>query len=332
MILGDFAQGNSIQENDNPGVQESGKYRLEREQVKTRLFAYLNLTLAMVIVGSLVVFGKVITREFPLFLASGMRFLIAFATILPVLLWKEKHLFRVSREDALRLILMAFSGQFIFTIFVLLGLRYTSAIEAGIINATAPAMMALVTFLLFRERPGLVRGTAVVLVVAGIILVNGLSGFQGFGGGGHVLGNLLIVGAVFGEAFFLLMRKRISPEISNLALTGYLCLAGGILFLPFGLVQAASFDFSGVSALAWGAIFYFGAVFTVLAYLFWFNGVSRVSGSTAGVFTAVAPVSAVGLSCFFLKESFTLSHGLGSILIIGAILIMSLVPEKQKDY
>ncbi len=298
--------------------------------MKFKWHAYLNLTLAMVIVGSLVVFGKVITHEFPLFLASGMRFIIAFCTILPVLIVKEKDLFRVSRGDVFRLVLMAFSGQFVFTILVLLGLRFTSAIEAGIINATAPAMMAVVTFVLFRERPGPVRGLAVVLVVAGIILVNGLSGFKGFeAGAGHLFGNLLVVGAVIGEAFFLLMRKQISSEVSNLALTGYLSLAGGIMFLPLGLFQALSFDFSGVSSMAWWAIFYFGAVFTVLAYMFWFNGVSKVSGSTAGVFTAVAPVSSVALSCIFLKETFTLSHAMGTVLVIGAILILSLVPEEK---
>ena len=82
---------------------------------------------------------------------------------------------------------------------------------------------------------------------------------------------------------------------------------------------------------AWGAVFYFGAVFTVLAYLFWFHGVSKVSGSTAGVFTAVMPVSAVVLSCIFLKERFTLSHGMGITLVLAAIFIMALTREKRRE-
>ncbi|WP_033398887.1 DMT family transporter [Desulfospira joergensenii] len=298
--------------------------------MKTRLYAYLNLTLAMVIVGSSMVFGKVITHAFPVFLASGLRFLIAFAVIMPILIFKERGLSRISGRDALRLIFMAFCGQFVFTVFVLWGLRYTSAIEGGIITSTSPAMMAVVTFLLFRERPGLVQGLAIVLVVAGVIMVNGLSGFAGFDmEADHLFGNLLMVGAVAGEAFFLLMRKQISSRISNLALTGYLCLAGGVMFFPFALFQAISFDFSGVSPLAWGAIFYFGAVFTVLAYLFWFNGVSRVTGSTAGVFTAIMPVSAVVLSCIFLEERLTLSQAGGSLLVVMAILILALAPERK---
>jgi len=296
------------------------------------IYAGINLTLAMVIVGSSVVFGKVITLSFPVFLASGMRFAIASAVMLPLLIAREKNLFKVSRADFIRLISMAFCGQFVFTVLVLLGLRYTSAIEAGIITSTSPAMMVVVSFLLFRERPGIFQVMAVGLVVAGVLYVNGFLGSGDLAlSFDHIMGNLMMVGAVVGEAFFLLMRKQISSKISNLALTGYLCFAGFMMFLPFSIYQGLSFDFRLVSVGAWWAILYFGAVFTVLAYVFWFQGVSRVSGSTAGAFTAIMPVSAVVLSCIFLNERFTLTHGVGIVLILAAIFILSGRPHKKRS-
>lgn len=298
--------------------------------MQSKIYAYGNLTLAMIIVGSSVVFGKVITYSFPVFLASGLRFAIASVMMLPILLKYEKNVFRISKKDGLSLIFMAFCGQFVFTFLVLLGLRYTSAIEAGIITSTSPAMMVVVTWLLFREKAGVMQVVAVLLVVVGIISVNGFFDLKNISmAAGHILGNLLMVGAVIGEAFFLLMRKRISSRISNLALTGYLCFLGFVMFLPLSIYQGISFDFSGVSSIAWLSMLYFGAVFTVLAYIFWFQGVSRVSGSTAGVFTAVMPVSAVVLSCLFLKERLTLYHGLGGALILLAIFLMTMGTEKQ---
>lgn len=297
--------------------------------MQSNMYAWANLSLAMIIVGSSVVFGKIITYSFPVFLASGLRFAIASAVMLPLLLKYEKNVFHLSAKDFWRLLIMAFCGQFVFTFLLLLGLRYTSAIEAGIITSTSPAMMALVTFIFFREKPGLYQLIAIAMVVAGVIMVNG---FIGVGTvsmpARHLFGNILMIGAVVGEAFFLLMRKRISSDISNLALTGYLCFLGFVLFLPLSVYEARSFDFSAVSPGAWGAMLYFGAVFTVLAYAFWFQGVSRVSGSTAGVFTAVMPVSAVVLSCFFLKEPFTLHHALGGALILSAILLMTRTVKK----
>lgn len=289
-----------------------------------KTYAYINLSLAMIIVGSSVVFGKMITNAFPVFLASGLRFGIASAMMLPILLKYEKNLFQISAKDFINLFAMAFCGQFVFTVLVLLGLRYTSAIEAGIITSTTPAMMAAVTYLLFREKPGVRILLGIFMVVAGIVIVNGFADAAATSvQAPHVFGNMLMMGAVAGEAFFLLFRKRISSHISNLALTGYLCFLGFILFLPLSLMQALSFDFRSVSPLAWGAILYFGAVFTVLAYLFWFQGVARVSGNTAGVFTALMPVSAVLLSCIFLKEALTGYHILGGTLIIVAILLIT---------
>lgn len=298
--------------------------------MRSKIYAYGNLTLAMIIVGSSVVFGKVITHSFPVFLASGLRFAIASAIMLPVLFVYEKNAFKMSKKDLAYLISMAFCGQFVFTVLVLLGLRYTSAIEAGIITSTSPVMMLVVSYLLFREKLIGVQNLAVLLVIVGIISVNGFWGLDGAAiDGGHIIGNILMVGAVIGEAFFLLMRKRISSDISNLALTCYLCFLGFIMFLPLSIYQGISFDFSNVSSTAWVSIFYFGAVFTVLAYLFWFRGVSEVSGNTAGVFTSVMPVSAIALSCLFLGERLTLYHILGGGLILTAILLMAKVPEKN---
>jgi len=293
-----------------------------------KIFACVNLTLAMIIVGSSVVFGKIITCSFPVFLASGLRFAVASLIMLPIMLNNKEKLSDVSGKDKLRLLFMAFCGQFVFTVLVLIGLRYTSAIEAGIITSTSPAMMVVVTFLLLREKPGFMQVFAVLLVLVGIIFVNGFFDPKIISiGFGHLLGNLLMIGAVLGEAFFLLMRKRISVDISNISLTGYLCFLGFFMFLPLSVYQGFSFDFSGVSSIAWIAILYFGAIFTVVAYLFWFKGVSRVSGSTASVFTAVMPVAAVALSCLFLKEQLTLSHAFGGLLIVIAILLIARAPD-----
>jgi drug/metabolite transporter (DMT)-like permease len=96
------------------------------------------------------------------------------------------------------------------------------------------------------------------------------------------------------------------------------------MFLSFAGYQAISFSFHQVNALAWGAMIYFGAVFTVLAYVLWFRGVSDVPGTTAGVFTAVMPVSAVTLSAIFFEDVLTWSHVVGGSLVISAVLMTAL--------
>ena len=110
-----------------------------------------NLGTAMLIVGSSVICGKVITQDFPLFLASELRFLIATIIFLPFGIYR-RTLLQLPRHDWLLLISMAFCGQILFTILLLLGLRYTSGVNAGTLTSTTPLFMALFSFFILKER------------------------------------------------------------------------------------------------------------------------------------------------------------------------------------
>ena len=297
--------------------------------------AYFCLVSAMIIVGSSVVFGKIIVKSFPVFLASGLRFALATLCMIPLVMRIEGKAPKVGRRDGLILAFMAFCGQFMFTVLLLWGLTMTSAIEAGLITSTTPAAMALIAVIVLRERIRIVHAAGVALAVLGVIAVNApaVGSFFGFGGGWyadkHLLGNLLICAAVLGEAVFLLLRKKLPSTMSDLTVTGALCLLGCVMFLPPALFQVRGFDFAKPGLEGWLAILYFGLVFTVVAYVLWFRGVSRVSGATAGVFTAVMPVSSVTLSCLFLGEVFTRAHALGGLCILSAIFLITAVPDRR---
>ena len=292
--------------------------------------AYLDLTGAMIIVGSSVVVGKVITNCFPLFLASALRFGVASVLLIALASCRERGFRDIRPKDWMTLILMALSGQFIFTLFVLWGLRFTNAIDAGIIMSTTPAAMALISYLVLRERPLFVHGCGVCLAILGVIAVNDLLVPAEASHAAHRwFGNGLVCAAVFGEALFLLLRKRVPSSVSNMAMTAALCLIGFIMSLPLAVYEAWTFDFSQVGLVQWGSILYFGLIFTVVAYLLWFRGVAQVSGNTAGIFTAVMPVSALVLSYILLDEPFKWSQALGCLLVVSAIALMTLGPRPE---
>ena len=287
--------------------------------------AYIDLSLAMAIVGSSVVIGKIITQAFPLFLASGLRFALAAAVLVPLARWKDNQFRRITAREWLTLTAMALCGQVLFTLFLLWGLRLTDSAEAGLITSTTPAAMAAVSRLVLKERLNRAAGLGVLLAVLGLLAVNGLFSYDYKGmDRARFLGNLLILAAVMGEAFFLLLRKTISEHLTSLTLSASLCLIGFLMFLPLAGCQALSFDFAAADIRAWGSILYFGLIFTVAAYLLWFRGVARVSGGTAGVFTAVMPVSAVLLSYLLLNEPFRRSHLVGGLMVVAAIIVMAL--------
>ena len=285
------------------------------------VLARLNLALAMIIVGSSVVAGKILVDELPVFLASAARFVLALAMLLPLLKVREGGLPRISGRSWAMLALQSLCGSFLFTVFLLYGLTLTTPASAGIITATTPACMGLMAWVFLGERPTRRILTGIGLSVAGIMAINlvSVSPQSAVLPADALLGNLLVLGAVLFESAFLLLRKTVPEPLTPLAVSTLISLFGLAWFLPFGVYEALSLDPASVTLTGWLTLGYYGVFVTVLAYLFWFAGITRVPASTAGVFTAIMPVSALLLSALVLDEPVGPAHLAGCGLVLGGI-------------
>lgn len=285
------------------------------------VMAYTKIAFAMAIVGSSVVFGKLITFKFPIFLASELRFIIASIILIPLLLRKEKQFPIIRFKDLSILFLQALTGVFLFNVFMLYGLKYTTAIEAGIITSTLPAVIGLVAFLFLKERMTIKKGLGIIFAVSGVFLINLVGGEVG--NNNSLLGNILIFGAVLGETLFITLGKLLSNRLAPLTISTMMSILGLIMFLPFSIYEAKDFDYSSVGIGDWLNILYFGIVVTVLAFLLMYQGLSKVPASSAGVLTSVLPLSSVILSFLILKEKFLLTHMIGMSFVLIAIFFIS---------
>jgi drug/metabolite transporter (DMT)-like permease len=303
-----------------PGMSErrTGAYHPRMSRTPSNPRAYLELAAAMALVGSAVVAGKLVVADFPVFLASELRYLIGATVLVPLVLLREGGLPRPGRRDGLALVLQALTGVFLFNVLLLYGLHYTTATASGIITSATPAVVLLISAIGLRERAGPRAGAGVALAVLGVLAINLLGG----GGGSDdtasnpLLGNLLVVGAVIGEALFTIFGKLVSGRLTPLAISAANVVLGMLFFLPFAVYDATGFDFAGPSLADWLPIVYFGLAVTVGAFLLWFHGVASVPASTAAVFTGILPISAVVLSALVLGEPFGWSGlaGMGCVL------------------
>lgn len=286
------------------------------------ILAYSKIALAMAIVGSSVVAGKLIISSFPVFLASELRFVIATIILIPILLIREKRFPSIQPRDFLSLFFQALAGVFLFNVFMLYGLKFTTAAKAGIITSTLPAVVGLVSYLFLKEKLSAKKILGMILAVLGVLSINVVGGESG-NPLDSLFGNLLIFGAVVGETLFITLGKSVSKRVSPLTISTMMSLLGVVMFLPFSIYEGVRFDFSTVDLLDWMNILYFGVVVTVLAFLLMYEGLSKVPASSAGVFTSVLPVSAVVLSFLVLKEEILLTHLVGITLVIISILLIS---------
>jgi drug/metabolite transporter (DMT)-like permease len=290
--------------------------------------AFIKIALAMAIVGSSVVFGKLIISSFPVFLASELRFIVATTIFVPLLLIKEKRMPSIKRKDFLLLFLQALAGVFLFNVFMLYGLKLTSAIEAGIITSMLPAVVGLVSFVFLREKLTMRKGLAIAFAVLGVLLMNLVGGK--LGSIHSLLGNLFIFLAVLGEAFFITLGKRASNRLSALTISTMMSIFGLFMFLPFAIYEMKEFNFSSVESGDWMNIVYFGLVVTVLAFLLMYQGLSKVPASSAGILTSVLPFSSVFLSVLILKEELLWTHLVGMVFVLFAIIFSSRDTASEK--
>lgn len=288
--------------------------------------AYASLAAAMLIAGSSVVAGKAVALAFPVFVATGLRFLAASLVLFPLFLVRHRAFPAAGRGDLAILLLQALANVFLLSFFFFHGLRLTGAAEGGVITSTTPAMVGLAAFLLLRERLTREQGAGIALAVLGLLVLNA-AGNPGSGvrGPAPLLGNLLILGAVLGEAVFTVLGKVLVARVPPLALTTLASGLGFLLSLPAAVHQARGFDFAAVTAGAWAAMAYYGLCVTVLASFLWYRGIAAVSAGTAAVFTGLMPVSALVFSHGLLAEPIRWFHLAGAASVLGGIWISALL-------
>lgn len=293
----------------------------------TKTTAYLQLALAMVLVGGSVVASKLVVASFPVFLASELRFLLGCLILTPLLL-KTEGFKPIGQKDGLVLFLQALAGVFLFSILLLYGLKFTSAVAGGIITSTTPAIIGLISVLFLKERLTLNTGAGIAFSFVGILTINLLeSSLDAAFGSAPLLGNLLILGAVIGEALFVIFPKVLSHQVSALATATWVNGLGLVMFLPFALYEAGTFDFAAVDPIAWLPIFYNGILLTVVAFLLWFQGMTKVPASTAAVFTSLMPLSALLFSYFVLNEPLSWAHGVGVLCVLLGLGFIAWIDE-----
>ena len=284
--------------------------------------ACLDLAAAMVIVGSSVVAGKMVLASMPLYTSQALRFALACLVLLPLLFLREGGLPRLSPGQWGVVAGLAACGSLLFNVFLLHGLRLTSAAAAGIIASTTPACMALIAVVFLRERLSFRAWSGVGLAVAGVAALNLAA--KGDGGASSLAGNLLVLCAVLAESLFLLLRRALPPGLSPLCVATLVSLAALTFFVPLALLELAGGPFPVIDLRGWLVVAYYGLVITILAYVFWFRGVTRVSPATAAVMTGIMPVAAACLSWAVLGEEVRPEQVAGCTLVLGGILCMAL--------
>ncbi|MBU6488941.1 MAG: DMT family transporter [Burkholderiales bacterium] len=282
------------------------------------------LIAAMLLVGSNVGIGKSIVAFVPVLVFALLRFVIALAVLWPLL--RPSKMRQLARGEWLNLFLQALFGTFGFTLLMLSGVARTSAVAAGVITSTIPAVVALFAWAFLGERPNLRAVVSIVLAMVGIVAVN-LSHTQASEGAasqaGSLSGNLMVLGAVCCESLYVILSRRLTQTLAAIDICAYTHLFGFLLTLPLGIKALAGFDYRAVPSGIWALTLWYGLSASIFSFWLWMKGIRHVHGSLAGVFSAVLPIAAAAYGIVFLDERPTLAHGIALACVVTGIAIAS---------
>lgn len=292
-----------------------------------RLTGWVCCALGMAGAGSVVVASKLAGAGLPVFVAAAARYGLAALVLVPWALARGEPLWRTGRDGRL-LAVQAAAGSLGFSVLMLAGLRQAGGADAAVIAGTLPAMVAVLSLLLpGGGRPGGRGWAAVGLAGLGTASL-GLGGHEG--AEARWLGDLLLLGAMAGEAAFVLLNRALRAPLPPVGLSAAMCLAGFVLTLPPALAELGGLDPAAVPRSAWAAVVWHALVPTILGFVLWYAGAARLGGAEAAVATALMPLAAALLSNLVLGERLGGHHLLGIALVLAAILVPAIPPGSPR--
>jgi len=298
-----------------------------------RLLAYFLLALSMSLVGSYVALSKPLVAALPVFLLAWLRFGLG-ALAIPHWLLVPADELPMTKNTKKLVFLESFFGNFLFTICMLFGISMTSAISAGVIMASIPAVIAVMSWFFLDEKISSRVVMAIACVALGTLLftisntaTTGLSGLESASipnDNNALWGNLLIFGAVLCEATYAVIGKKLTASLSPKRITALINLWGFALMTPMGLYMAWTFEFAGVASNVWLLLIFYALAASVGSVWLWMTGLKSIPAGKAGVFTVMLPISTASVGVLFFDETLSLVQCLAfGICLIGVVLATS---------
>jgi drug/metabolite transporter (DMT)-like permease len=307
---------------DRPSPSEAPQPSLLRRGLSA-LFnqPYLLLTLTPLFWGGNFVLGRGVHEFFPPIALASIRWTLAFLIILPFAWPHLRRDWRVIRRNWPWLLLLGATGAGSFNTLTYIGLNYTPALNALIINSSGPVMIALASFIFFSDRLTVRQGFGIALSLTGVVVVVSKGDFQALAQLQVNSGDLWVLAAMAVWGVYTAFLRKRPAEIHWLSLAASLFCVAAVLNWPLHAWEHAYIRSLVLSTDALLAIGYVSIFPSILAYVFYTRGVELIGGNRAGVFLHLVPLFGSTLAILILGEQPLWSHAVGFALILTGVTI-----------
>ncbi len=241
--------------------------------------------------------------------------------ILILLLIARKHIARdwpILRRHLLFLGLMGSCGFTVFNALFYVAGHHTSAINIGILQGSIPIFVLLGSLLILRHPISRIQGAGVGVTLLGVAIVAARGDLGELAALSVNRGDLfMLIACFFYAAYSIGLTRR--PNVSALGLFAIMASAAWLASLPLVAFETWQQGWIMPSQTGWFLVLLVTVLPSLIAQIFFIQGVALIGPGRAGVFVNLVPVFASIMAVIFLNEVFELYHALALGLVLGGI-------------
>ncbi len=283
------------------------------------LYPYLLLTLCNLFWSGNWVLGRAAHADVPPVALTFGRWAVSAICLAPLAIPRLKGKGAIVRRHWLLIAILGFLGVGFFQIAVYTGLRYTSAINAVLMNSASPLFIIAISWLLDGETVTPRQLLGMVLSFCGILVIISRGAIEQLLQLHFNIGDLIILLAMPAWGLYCVLLRRAPKSLDTLGLLFAINVIGLALVVPALVVEAAFIALPQPTLLTGSAVLYTGVFASFLAYICWNRGVELVGANRAGFTTHLLPAFGTVLAVFALGEELHVYHIVGIAVVLFGV-------------
>ena len=252
---------------------------------------------------------------------AWFRLIVAIPFLAVFVAIKRYHI-QISRREILLFIGFGFCSLTIFEALYFTAYSYTTIQHAAALLYTAPAFVAILSWIILKEKLTRPKVIAVALSVTGAFLIVGITREQPLFGSITQIGDWLAIASGLAYSSWYIFGKILGQNREP-AVTTFLAMIFGAMLL-FPIMLALEGVHPPATLYGWGLIAIVGLVPTAVAYVLYLTGLKMIDPTKASVFAIIEPLTAAVLGFLFLQERLSYEAIVGFALIISSIVLLAL--------
>lgn len=287
---------------------------------KSNLSAFLLVAVAPLCWAGNIVLAKGVATIIPPVALAFWRWAVAFLILLPLTWPYVKRDWKTALAGWKIILLLSLFGITSFNTLLYMAVHTTTAINGALIQTTMPAVIIVISLILYSERITRIQAAGVILCVIGAGLVVLKGSWRALVDMALVQGDLLMIVAVILYALYsALLPKR--PNVHPMSFLTITFGVGSLGLLPLYIWEISAKGNFALTPAVVGSIAYVALFPSIVAYFCWNRGVAVIGANRTGLFINLIPVFAAVLAIVFLGETLMAYHLWGmALILVGFIL------------